>query len=63
MSDDMVIARTEVTKKIWEYIKANNLQKPEDRRIIVCDENFRRLFGTDELHMMHLAKHLKSHFI
>ena len=31
------LPRTEVTKKIWEYIKANNLQDAAQRRVIVAD--------------------------
>lgn len=36
----------QVTKRLWEYIKANNLQKPDDKRVILCDEKLERLFKT-----------------
>src|ERR1700750_1672769 len=35
---DKPIPRTEVTKKIWDYIKKNRLQDPKERRMINADE-------------------------
>jgi len=53
---------TEVTKKIWEYIKKNNLQNPNDKRIIMADEKLLKVFGGQkEVHMMKLAGVLKNH--
>lgn len=37
--------RTEVTKKIWVYIKKNNLQDKKNRRMINADDKMRALFG------------------
>ena len=37
--------RTEVVKKVWEYIKKNNLQDPKERRNINADSNLLRVFG------------------
>lgn len=42
------LARTEVTKKIWDYIKANKLQDSENKRLIVPDAMLSKLFGTEE---------------
>ena len=41
-----LLARTEVTKKLNEYIKSNKLQRPVDRRIVDPDEKLASLLGT-----------------
>ncbi|KAF5184160.1 SWIB/MDM2 domain superfamily protein [Thalictrum thalictroides] len=38
------VSRSDATKKIWEHIKDNNLQTPEDKRIIVCDAKLKTIF-------------------
>jgi len=38
------MARGDITKKIWGYIKEKNLQDPSDRRKILCDEKLSDLF-------------------
>lgn len=42
------LTRGEVTKEIWVYIKANNLQDPNDKRMIVPDEKLTKIFGSSE---------------
>ena len=37
--------RSEVVKKLWVYIKANNLQDPTNKRNINADENLKKVFG------------------
>lgn len=50
------VSRGEATKKIWEYIKANNLQDPNDKRQIVPDDLLSKVFGSKEpLNMFKLA--------
>jgi upstream activation factor subunit UAF30 len=39
------IPRTEVTKKLWEYIKKNKLQDAKNRRMINADANLKAVFG------------------
>jgi chromatin remodeling complex protein RSC6 len=39
------MARTEVTHKLWEYIKKNNLQDEQERRMINSDDKLRPVFG------------------
>jgi len=39
------IPRTEVTKKLWAYIKKNKLQDAKNRRNIKADENLKAVFG------------------
>ncbi|KAG7876849.1 hypothetical protein KL937_005148 [Ogataea polymorpha] len=54
------IARTQVVKKIWEYVKANELQNPNDRREILCDDKLRPVFG-DKVNMFTMNKVLVKH--
>ena len=37
--------RSEVVKKLWVYIKENNLQDPNNKRNINADENLKKVFG------------------
>jgi len=55
------IPRTEVTKKIWDYIKKNNLQDPENRRNINADDKLRPLFKKDQVSMFELTKLVSAH--
>jgi chromatin remodeling complex protein RSC6 len=59
------IARTAISKKIHEYVKANNLQDPKNRRIINPDVKLKKLLKTgpnEELSYFNLQKFLKVHF-
>lgn len=54
--------RTEVTKALWVYIKANNLQDPEDKRTINADEKLKRVFGGKEkVNMFEMTKLVSAH--
>jgi DNA topoisomerase-1 len=56
------LSRPEVTKKIWEYIKARNLQDPKNKRLIVPDDKLTKIFGSKKpLDMMQLARVLNKH--
>src|SRR3982750_4665275 len=50
------LPRTEIVKKIWEYIKKNNLQDKKNRRMINADSKLKPLFGKDQISMFELAK-------
>lgn len=59
------LSRPEVTKKVWEYIKANELQDPNNKRLIVPDNKLEKVFGhSDPVDMMKLpgilSKHIKK---
>jgi chromatin remodeling complex protein RSC6 len=55
------IPRTEVTKKIWEYIKANNLQDSANKRNINADAKLNPIFGKDQVTMFEMTKLLSPH--
>lgn len=56
------MSRTEVTKKVWEYIKAHDLQNPDNKRQIVPDKALAKVFGhSDPIDMMKLAGILSAH--
>ena len=48
--------RTEIVKKIWDYIKKNNLQDKKNRRMINADDKLKPLFGKSQISMFELAK-------
>jgi chromatin remodeling complex protein RSC6 len=49
-----------VTKLIWDYIKANNLQKEGDRRVIVCDARMLKVFKIPEFTMFEMTKYVNE---
>ncbi|MDY3331797.1 MAG: SWIB/MDM2 domain-containing protein [Pelistega sp.] len=55
------LPRTEVTKKIWDYIKANNLQDAANRRNINADAKLRPIFGKDQVSMFEMTKLVSQH--
>jgi len=56
------IARSEVVSKMWEYIKKNDLQNPENKREILADDKLKAIFGgKDKVSMFEMNKHLSNH--
>ncbi|KAJ1419104.1 SWIB/MDM2 domain [Sesbania bispinosa] len=55
------MARTEVVKQLWAYIREKNLQDASNRRNILCDERLRALFGVDSINMFQMNKALSKH--
>ena len=56
------LPRTQIIKKIWEYIKKNNLQDSKNRRMINADSKLKVLFaGKDQISMFELAKVVNNH--
>jgi chromatin remodeling complex protein RSC6 len=55
------LPRTEVVKKIWEYIKKNNLQDAANKRMINADEKLRGVFGKDQVSMFEMTKIISQH--
>ena len=60
---DGLVARTEVVKKIWDYIKAHGLQDAANKRAINSDAKLLKVFGKPQVTMFEVAgligKHLK----
>lgn len=56
------LPRTEVTKKVWDYIKKNKLQDAKERRNINADSALQAVFGGKKtVSMFEMAKHLNKH--
>jgi upstream activation factor subunit UAF30 len=55
------IARTEAVKLVWDYIKANNLQNPANKRNILADAKLSKVFGKEEVTMFELTGLLGKH--
>ena len=54
--------RTEVTKKIWGYIKRNNLQDKKNRRMINADDKLKVVFGgKSQVSMFEMTKLVNKH--
>ncbi|MCM1129718.1 MAG: SWIB/MDM2 domain-containing protein [Alistipes senegalensis] len=54
--------RTEVTKKIWDYIKKNNLQDSANRRMINADDKLKPVFGgKKQVSMFEMTKLVSAH--
>ncbi len=61
---DEPLARTEIVKRLWDYIRQHGCQNLADKRIIVADDKLRAVFGQDRVDMMKmmglLSPHLKA---
>jgi chromatin remodeling complex protein RSC6 len=55
------LPRTEVVKKIWEYIKKNKLQDTANKRMINADEKLKAVFGKKQVSMFEMTKILNQH--
>ena len=55
------IARSEVVSKMWDYIKKNKLQNPENKREILADDKLEKIFGKKKVTMFEMNKHLSRH--
>ena len=55
------LSRPQVVKKLWEHIKANELQDPNDKRQIVCDDKMHAVFVRSRVDMFQMNKLLGSH--
>jgi len=56
------LPRTEVTKKLWAYIKKNKLQNPKNKRNILADDTLKVIFGgKKEVSMFDMTKLVGKH--
>ena len=57
----MPLPRTEVVKKVWEYIKKNDLQDAINKRMINADEKLKKVFGKPQVSMFEMTKIINQH--
>ncbi|XP_016677954.1 upstream activation factor subunit UAF30 isoform X3 [Gossypium hirsutum] len=57
------LTRAVVIKRMWDYIKENNLQDPADKRKVICDEKLKELFEVETFHGFTVTKLLAAHFL
>ena len=55
------VPRTEVTKKVWEYIKKNNLQDKAKRTMINADAKLKEIFKKAQVSMFEMTKLINGH--
>ena len=55
------LPRTQVVKKLWEYIKKNDLQDKKNRRNINADANLKPIFGKSQVSMFEMTKLVSKH--
>ena len=55
------LPRTEVTKKVWEYIKKNKLQDAVNRRMINADAKLKEIFKKAQASMFEMTKMINTH--
>jgi chromatin remodeling complex protein RSC6 len=55
------LPRTEVTKKVWDYIKANKLQDAVNKRNINADAKLKEVFGKPQVTMFEMTKLINGH--
>ncbi|KAI0767016.1 SWIB/MDM2 domain-containing protein [Fomes fomentarius] len=54
-------SRPQIVKHLWDHIKANNMQNPENKKEIICDDSFRSIFKCDRIDMFKMNKELGQH--
>ncbi|MDB5999690.1 MAG: hypothetical protein JWP52_1389 [Rhizobacter sp.] len=55
------VPRTEVTKKVWEYIKKNELQDKDKRTMINADDKLKEIFKKPQVSMFEMTKLINGH--
>ena len=55
------LPRTEIIKKIWVYIKKNDLQNPKNKRNILADDKLAEIFGKKQVSMFEMTKLVSKH--
>ena len=53
--------RTEVTKKLWAYIKTNRRQDPNNKRNIIPDDKLAKVIGKKPINMFEMTKAVSKH--
>jgi len=59
--DTTTLSRPQTVKQIWAYVKERDLQDPNDKRQIRCDDAMKAVFKQDKVHMFTMNKILAQH--
>lgn len=60
LDGETTLSRPQTVKRLWQYIREHNLQDPNDRRHIRCDDAMRAVFKQDRIHMFTMTKILNQ---
>jgi len=64
ITGESILPRPQVVSKIWDYIKANNLQNPNDKREILCDDKLKAVMkGKNKVTMFNMNQFITHHLI
>jgi len=55
------LPRSQVVSKVWDHIRKNNLQNPQNKREIIADDKLKPIFGKPKVTMFEMNKHLAQH--
>ena len=55
------LPRSQVVSKVWDHIRKNNLQNPQNKREIVADDKLKKFFCVERCSMFEMNKHLSKH--
>ena len=55
------VSRPQVVKKLWDYLKKNNLQDPEQKQWFTPDKTMQPIFGKEKIKCFSMSKYLKEH--
>merc|ERR1712098_171904 len=58
---DEKLARPEIVKRLWAYIKEKKLQDPDNKQFFKPDKAMEPIFGTENIRAFGMAKYLKTH--
>ncbi|CAG9987873.1 unnamed protein product [Clonostachys byssicola] len=61
LTGETQLSRPGVVKSLWAHIKANDLQDPNDRRQILCDEKMQAIFKQTKVDMFRMNKEISNH--
>lgn len=56
LDGEIQLSRPQTVKRIWEYVRAHDLQDPNDKRIIRCDDTMRAVFKQEKVHIFTMNK-------
>merc|ERR1712135_15820 len=55
------LARSEIVKRLWAYLKEHQLQDPENKQFFTPDKTMEPVFGSEKIRAFSMSKYLKDH--